>query len=128
MIEISRNSECFFVSNDFVDTYLCEANGSFVKVYLYLLRHSNTANLEMTDISNALNLLESDVIRAFKYWQKLGLLSFSKRSDKDFSIEFSAKNSDSGNESADNSEHIISSKNTTQKISSNPTKSEAKRS
>ncbi len=121
MIEISRNSECFLVSNDFVDTYLCEANGSFVKVYLYLLRHSNTANLEMTDISNALNLLESDVIRAFKYWQKMGLLHFSKHSDKDFSIEFADKNSDCRKRNSVNDEQNPPQKSTVPKISSNPT-------
>ena len=27
------------VSNEFIDRYLAEANGEYVKVYLYLLRH-----------------------------------------------------------------------------------------
>lgn len=88
MIKINSNSEYFFVSNDFVDKYLCEANGSFVKVYLYLLRHSRNPDLTMSDIANALNLLESDVIRAFKYWSKQGILQYEKISDSDYTVDF----------------------------------------
>ena len=88
MIQIKCNSNCFMVQNNFVDKYLCEANGSFVKVYLFVLRHFANRQLDISDISNALNLLESDVIRAFKYWNKLGVIKFSQLSEKDFDIEF----------------------------------------
>lgn len=88
MINITRNIDYFTVSNRFVDEFLCEANGSFVKVYLFVLRHFNNRELEMSDVVNSLNLLESDVIRAFKYWQKMGLIKFKQISEKDFSIEF----------------------------------------
>ncbi len=88
MIQIIRKPDCFLVSNYFVDTFLCEANGSFVKVYLYILRHCDNQGLKLSDIANSLNLLESDVIRALKYWHKQNVLSFSKQSDEDFSIEF----------------------------------------
>lgn len=76
------------VQNTFVDKYLCEANGSFVKVYLFMLRNFANRQLDISDISNALNLLESDVIRAFKYWNKLGVIKFSQLNEKDFDIEF----------------------------------------
>ncbi len=66
MIRFENNSGFFSVSNKFVDNYLCEANGSFVKVYLYSLRHSTDSGLTIADIAAALNLLESDVIRSFK--------------------------------------------------------------
>ncbi len=88
MINITRNIDYFTVSNRFVDEFLCEANGSFVKVYLFVLRHFNNSELEMSDVVNSLNLLESDVIRAFKYWQKMGLIKFKQISEKDFSVEF----------------------------------------
>lgn len=88
MINIVRKTDSFSVSNKFVDEFLCDANGSFVKVYLFVLRHCNNKNLEMADIVTSLNLLESDVIRAFKYWQKMGLITFKQNSDIDFSIEF----------------------------------------
>jgi len=92
MIKINNNSDYFFVSNDFVDKYLCEANGSFVKVYLYLLRHSKNPELTMSDIANALNLLESDVIRAFKYWSKQGIFQYEKLSDSDYTVDFVKEN------------------------------------
>ncbi len=88
MIQIKCNSNCFMVQNSFVDKYLCEANGSFVKVYLFVLRHFSNRQLDISNISNALNLLESDVIRAFKYWNKLGVIKFSQIGEKDFDIEF----------------------------------------
>lgn len=88
MIQFYSDSDCFMVQNRFVDEFLCEANGSFVKVYLFALRHLSDVNLEMSDIANALNLLESDVIRAFKYWHKMELIKFKQINDKDFNIEF----------------------------------------
>ena len=90
MIRLKSNSQCFLIQNSFVDKYLCEANGSFVKVYLFVLRHITNASLDISDIANALNLLESDVIRAFKYWNKIGVIKFSQVGDKDFDIELAA--------------------------------------
>lgn len=92
MIQIKPNFDYFLVNNSFVDKYMCEANGSFIKVYLYLLRHSSRHDLEISDIANALNLLESDVIRAFKYWSKRNLISFTQHSEKDFDVEFIEEN------------------------------------
>ncbi len=88
MIQLQQEFGCFLVNNSFVDKYMCEANGSFIKVYLYLLRHSSKPDLEISDIANALNLFESDVIRAFKYWQKMNVLEYEQISDKDFVLKF----------------------------------------
>ncbi len=88
MVSINVNNTGFTVSNAFVDKYLCEANGSFVKVYLYLLRHAADSNITVSDIANALNLLESDVIRSFKYWDKQCVLSFKSNGKDDYSVEF----------------------------------------
>ena len=101
MIEIKQKPDYFLVSNYFVDTFLCESNGSFVKVYLYVLRHANNPNMELSDIANALNLLESDVIRALKYWHKQNLIIFSKKTDSDFSIEFIDKAQTQASESTE---------------------------
>lgn len=61
------------VSNEFIDQYMAAANGEYVKVYLYLLRHEHEAvDIEM--IADALNHTESDVKRALHYWRKLGVL------------------------------------------------------
>jgi len=84
MIQIKHTFDTFMVNNSFVDKYMCEANGSFIKVYLYLLRHASNPELNINDIANALNLMESDVIRAFKYWNKQGLIECNQLAEKDF--------------------------------------------
>lgn len=61
------------VSNTFIDKYMAEANGEYVKVYLYLLRHDGAVVSE-GEIADALNDTEADVRRALAYWQKLGVL------------------------------------------------------
>lgn len=67
------------IENDFIDRYLAEANGEFVKVYLVLKRHMNepTGMLSVTEIADLLECTEKDVKRALNYWQKKGLLDFS---------------------------------------------------
>ncbi len=109
MLKIVRKQEYFMLSTRFVDDFLCEANGSFVKVYLFVLRHSENNNLQMTDVANSLNLLESDVIRAFKYWQKVGLISFRQFSEKDFCVEFLDEHT-TEDDSSDKSEQLSETK------------------
>lgn len=64
------------VANDFIDHYMVQANGEFVKVYLFLLRHINDpySSLTISTIADCLNNTENDILRAFKYWEKKGLL------------------------------------------------------
>lgn len=88
MIKFSNVQNSFTVNNFFVDKFLCDANGSFVKVYLYILRHSSQNDLSLTKIASDLNLLESDVVRAFKYWHKNGVLKFKHFNNDDYDIEF----------------------------------------
>lgn len=65
------------VPNQFIDDFMPEANGEFVKVYLYLLRciHSHAYNCTISAIADKLNNTEMDVNRALRYWQKSGLLA-----------------------------------------------------
>lgn len=53
-----------------------EANGEFVKIYIYLLRCIADAQLEITIqlLADKFNQTENDVIRALRYWDKQGLL------------------------------------------------------
>ena len=64
------------VSNRFIDEYMTDANDAQLKVYLYLVRMLN-AHLEtsVSDIADRFNHTEKDVLRAFKYWEKKGLLT-----------------------------------------------------
>ena len=63
------------VSNIFLDRYMGDSNGEFVKVYLYLLRCLGYRDISLSDIADKLNLTEKDVIRALKYWDKQKVLS-----------------------------------------------------
>ncbi|MCI8453386.1 MAG: DnaD domain protein [Lachnospiraceae bacterium] len=67
------------VPNCFIDTYMAAANGEYVKVFLYILRHeSGLETLTVSDIADALNHTEADVKRALAYWKKAGVLSGEK--------------------------------------------------
>lgn len=57
------------ISNFFIDYYMTEANGEFVKVYLYLIRLlSNNTAFTVGEIADHFNLTENDICRAIKYW------------------------------------------------------------
>lgn len=62
------------VADTFIDNYMAAANGEYVKVYLYILRHQNKEDLSLEQIADALNHTEADVKRAINYWQKAGVL------------------------------------------------------
>lgn len=70
------------VADEFIDTYMAAANGEYVKVYLYVLRHQGE-DITIELIADALNHTESDVRRALSYWEKAGVLieEFKSQSD-----------------------------------------------
>lgn len=80
------------VSNIFLDVYMKNANGEFVKVYLYLLRCMGDSSRSITtsDIADNLNMTEKDVVRAFKYWNKEAVISveFDSEGNDPVSITF----------------------------------------
>lgn len=64
------------VPNTFIDQYMGSANGEFVKVYLYLLRHMDSPeqDFSISRIADYFNYTENDITRALKYWEKANLL------------------------------------------------------
>lgn len=66
----TENSETYSsISNFFIDYYMTDANGEFVKVYLYLVRLlSNNTSITVARIADHFNLTENDICRAIKYW------------------------------------------------------------
>ena len=71
------------ISNFFIDYYMTEANGEFVKVYLYLIRLLNSGRaVTITNIADHFNLTEKDICRAIRYWIKQGVLRLEYTSDK----------------------------------------------
>lgn len=71
-------SDTTVLENEFIDHYMAEANGEYVKVYLILLRHLNepSGTLTISKIADLLDITEKDVIRALNYWKKKGLLDY----------------------------------------------------
>ncbi len=66
----TENSETYSsISNFFIDYYMTDANGEFVKVYLYLVRLlSNNSEITVAAIADHFNLTENDICRAIRYW------------------------------------------------------------
>ena len=80
----TKNHETYSaVSNFFIDYYMTEANGEFVKVYLYLTRLLNSGRaITVADIADHFNLTENDICRAIRYWINQGVLQLDYTSDK----------------------------------------------
>lgn len=78
------------VSNIFLDKYMVQANGEYVKVYLYLLRCLSESDRELSvgHLADVLENTESDIIRAIKYWAGQGLLTvaFNGREIKEIQV------------------------------------------
>lgn len=80
-IEIKTENEnnITVISNSFIERYMADANGAYVKVYLYLLycKQSSTS-FTLASACDFLGDTEKDITRALKYWEKVGLLSITK--------------------------------------------------
>lgn len=72
-----------YIPNDFIDKHMTNANGEYVKIYLYLLRLMNQPeeDLSISKIADHFDHTEKDVKRALAYWEKLKLLTLAY--DKD---------------------------------------------
>ncbi len=65
-----------YIPNDFIDKHMAEANGEYVKIYLYLLRCMGQPgkDLSIGKIADHFDHTEKDVRRALSYWEKTKLL------------------------------------------------------
>lgn len=70
------------VPNRFIDRYMSDANGSYLKVYFFLLRFlSEDRDFSMSALADRMDYAEKDILRALRYWEKKGILEFTQ--DKD---------------------------------------------
>lgn len=78
-IKNHTSNDFTLVSNQFLDSYMPEANGEFVKIYLYLLRamSNQSSQFSLLSIADTLNCTEKDIERALKYWCKKNILELS---------------------------------------------------
>lgn len=83
-LEGSSQTMATIVSNYFLDEYMPNANGEFVKIYLYLLRALSSPDMDISicHIADIFNHTEKDVVRALRYWEQIGLLDLKFDSNK----------------------------------------------
>lgn len=76
------------IPNIFFDRHMPQANGEFLKVYLYLFRQSQDplADISLSSIADIFNMTESDVKRALRYWEKEKLLTIEYLTSGDIGI------------------------------------------
>ncbi len=79
------------VSNIFIDTFMPNARGEFVKVYLLGLKYCMSGEIGVNSamLASTLHLLETDVMNAWNYWNDEGVIKIIPI-DKmnNFNIEF----------------------------------------
>lgn len=79
------------VNNVFIEKYMPQARGEFVKVYLLMLKYTISGELGVSSsiLASSLNLLESDIMNAFNYWNNQGVIKLTQI-DKmgNFNVEF----------------------------------------
>lgn len=79
------------VENIFINHYMPRARGDYVKVYLFGLKHCFNQSLEPIDnlaLSKLFDLTEGDVIKAWEYWEKEGILSLEYVGTKDVIVTY----------------------------------------
>ncbi len=70
------------VENAFINHFMPKARGEFVKIYLYGLKCCNSGKgMSDTEIAEVLGLNESDVAKAWKYWESEGIVLLDNEED-----------------------------------------------
>jgi DnaD/phage-associated family protein len=79
------------VNNVFIEKYMPQARGEFIKIYLLMLKHNISGEFGVSSsiLASSLNLLESDIMNALNYWNDQGVVKFTQI-DKmgNFNVEF----------------------------------------
>ncbi len=82
------------IENIFINDFMPTANGTYVKVYLIGYKYANDGNITL-DISNStvskhLSVPMEDVLNAWDFWEKRGIIKKHKISDAlgDYDVEF----------------------------------------
>jgi len=76
------------VSDIFIDKYITKAKSVFVCIYIYSLKKCIEGQaLTLNNIAEDFDILESDVLSAWKFWKNEGVVDFTEK-DGEFFIEF----------------------------------------
>ena len=76
------NAGATVLANSFIDRFMAEANGTYLKVYLYLLRHCQ-GEISLRTIADYLDITTNYVLKALKYWHSLALIDYSLNEDEE---------------------------------------------
>lgn len=84
------------IHNTFIEKYMLGANGSYVKVYLYLSKciQSGEEDLSISSLADQMENTEKDIIRALNYWEKRNLLKITRSKDKSVVLGIDVLNPD----------------------------------
>lgn len=76
MADFFHFQKCVPLPIEFINKYMINANATYVKVYLYglALCYESKENVTNADIAEALDILETDVSKAWRYWKRVGLI------------------------------------------------------
>lgn len=75
------SSGATLIDNTFIDNYMADANGEFVKIYLYLVRCASAGReVSIPDIADFFEQTEGDVKRALNYWNQVHLIDLKQDS------------------------------------------------
>lgn len=90
MILTGTDSGVTAIPNVFLDRYLPEADGEYVKVYLLLWRYfCEKKAISVGELADLLDDTEKDVMRGIRYWEKKGLMqTVSNDKNEIYSIRF----------------------------------------
>lgn len=79
------------VENAFINLYMPQAHGDYVKVYLYGLKlcfGQSAIPVDDSSLSQELHMTEGDVRKAWAYWQEQGILSVTYGADGQADVQF----------------------------------------
>lgn len=87
LLQSERDTNVTCISNRFIDQYMASANGEYVKVFLYLLRlvQANQTICSPSQLADLFDHTEKDILRAFIYWERMGLLELIYNENKELS-------------------------------------------
>jgi len=72
------------IPNIFIDRYMMKANPVYALIYIYGMRLcvSGGSGLSSSELAESLNILESDVENAWRYWEKQGLVQIGRSAEE----------------------------------------------
>ena len=97
-LQSSNQPQAVFLSGQFVDQYMPQANGEFVKVYICLLRYLfSGSGIDTAILADRLMCTEGDILRALRYWEAQRLIEIHYRDDGSLdSLRLLSPSSDEG--------------------------------